>query len=106
MSKRVAIIGCGKIGESLLAGLLSSAWRKPDDVIASCRREDRAAELHGRYGVETTLSNSEAVAGAGLVVLAVKPQDFDHLLGEIGPVLSSEQTVLSVAAAIPTTAID
>ncbi len=106
MSRRVAIIGCGKIGESLLAGLLSSAWRKPDDVIASCRREERATELRGRYGVETTLSNSQAVAGAGLVVLAVKPQDFDPLLGEIGRVLSPEQTVLSVAAAIPTRAIE
>ena len=41
MSRRVAIIGCGKIGESLLAGLLSSAWRKPDDVIAWAR--DRLA---------------------------------------------------------------
>ena len=106
MSKRVAIIGCGKIGESLLAGLLSSDWRKPADVTASCRREERVAELRNRYGVETTLSNSEAVAGAGLVVLAVKPQDFDLLLGEIGPLLSPEQTVLSVAAAIPTRAIE
>ena len=106
MNRRVAILGCGKIGESLLAGLLSSAWRKPDDVIASCRREERAAEVRSRYGVETTLSNSEAVAGASLVVLAVKPQDFELLLGEIGPVLSPEQTVLSVAAAIPTRAIE
>lgn len=106
MNRRVAIIGCGKIGESLLGGLLSSDWRKPDEVVASCRREERAAELHDRFGVETTLSNREAVAGAGLVVIAVKPQDFELLLGEIGPVLSPNQTVLSVAAAIPTTAIE
>jgi pyrroline-5-carboxylate reductase len=53
-----------------------------------------------------SLSNSDAVVGAGLVVIAVKPQDFDVLLGEIGPVLSPEQTVLSVAAAIPTGAIE
>jgi pyrroline-5-carboxylate reductase len=106
MSRRVAILGCGKIGESLLAGLLTAGWRKVDEVVASCRREQRAAEVRGRFSVETTLSNSDAVAGAGLVVIAVKPQDFDGLLGEVGPVLSPSQTVLSVAAAVPTSAIE
>jgi pyrroline-5-carboxylate reductase len=70
------------------------------------RREERVAELRERYGVEATLSNTEAVAGAAIVVIAVKPQDFTALLGEIGPVVSTEQTVLSVAAAIPTAQIE
>jgi pyrroline-5-carboxylate reductase len=106
MSRRVAILGCGKIGESLLAGLLSSDWRRPDEVVATSRREERASELHGRFGVQASLSNQEAAAGAGLVVIAVKPQDIEILLGEVGPVLRPEQTVLSVAAAIPTAAIE
>jgi pyrroline-5-carboxylate reductase len=106
VSRRVAILGCGKIGESLLAGLLTSGWRKGDEVVASCRREERAAELRDRFGIEATLANGEAAAGAGLVVIAVKPQDFDVLLGEVGPLLSPDQTVLSVAAAIPTAAIE
>ncbi len=106
MSRRVAILGCGKIGESLVAGLLSSDWRKPAEIVVTSRREERAAELRERYGVQVTLSNPEAVSGAGLVVIAVKPQDFDVLLGEIGPLLQPEQTVLSVAAAIPTAAIE
>jgi pyrroline-5-carboxylate reductase len=106
VSRRVAILGCGKIGESLLAGLLSSDWRAPDEVVATARREERAQEVRERFAVQAGLSNAEAVAGAGLVVIAVKPQDFDGLLGEVGHVLSSEQTVLSVAAAIPTAAIE
>jgi pyrroline-5-carboxylate reductase len=100
---RLAILGTGKIGESLLAGLRSSGW---DDVVVTGRREERVAELRERYGVEATLSNTEAVAGAAIVVIAVKPQDFTALLGEIGPVVSPEQTVLSVAAAIPTAQIE
>ncbi|MER3409647.1 MAG: pyrroline-5-carboxylate reductase [Thermoleophilia bacterium] len=106
MSRRVAILGCGKIGEALLAGLLTADWRSPEEVVVTGRREERLEELRQRYGVQATLSNAEAVAGAGLVVLAVKPQDFDVLLGEIGPLLAPEQTVLSVAAAIPTAAIE
>ncbi|TML74363.1 MAG: pyrroline-5-carboxylate reductase [Actinobacteria bacterium] len=105
-ARKVAILGCGKIGESLLAGLLSSGWREPRHVVVTGRREDRVNELAERYGVRGTLSNAEAVSGARLVVIAVKPQDFDVLLGEIGGILTPEQTVLSVAAAIPTALIE
>ena len=106
MTRRVAILGCGKIGEALVSGLLSSGWREPGDIVVTARREERADELRERHGIEATLSNPDAIASAGLVVLAVKPQDFDTLLGEIGPSLAPEQTVLSVAAAIPTGAIE
>src|SRR5215216_3132242 len=93
--RRLAVLGAGKIGESLIAGLLSSGWRNPDEIVATGRREERLAELAERYGVETTLSNAQAVVGAAVVVIAVKPQDFEVLLGEVGPVLSTDQTVLS-----------
>jgi pyrroline-5-carboxylate reductase len=104
--RRVAILGAGKIGESLLAGLLSAGWRQPHEVVATGRREERLRELAERYGIQTTLSNEEAIDGARLVVVAVKPQDIEVLLGEIGAALTPEQTVLSVAAAIPTAAIE
>jgi pyrroline-5-carboxylate reductase len=104
--RRIAILGAGKIGEALLAGLLSTGWRKPEEIVATVRREDRARELAERYGVKATTSNPDAVRGAGLVVIAVKPQDFEALLGEVGGMVSPEQTVLSIAAAVPTSAIE
>src|SRR5918911_3820096 len=105
-ARKLAILGCGKIGESLLAGLISSGWREPRHLVVTARREERVRELEERYGVRGTLSNAEAVSGAVLVVIAVKPQDFDVLLGEVGGLLTAEQTVLSVAAAIPTAQIE
>src|SRR6188474_593787 len=104
--RRIAVLGGGKIGESLLSGLLSSGWRKPEKNVVSGRRQERIDELAERYGVETTLSNADAVSAAAFIVIAVKPQDFEVLLGEIGGILSSDQTVLSVAAAMPTAKIE
>jgi pyrroline-5-carboxylate reductase len=101
--QRIAIIGGGRIGEALLSGLLSSGWR---DIVVTSRREERVAELRERHGVEATTSNADAVRGAALVVVAVKPQDIDALLADIGSLLSPDQTVLSVAAAIPTAHIE
>ena len=104
--KRIAILGAGRIGEALISGLLSSGWRAPGDLVASTRRPERVAELEERHGVTATLDNAAAAAGAALVVVAVKPQDIEALLGEVGSAITSEQTVLSVAAATPTVTIE
>ena len=104
--RKVAILGAGKIGEVLISGLLSSGWRKPGEIAASGRRDERLDELRERHGIEVTRSNAEAAARASLVVIAVKAQDIDVLLGEIGTLIQPEQTVLSIVAAIPTAAIE
>jgi len=101
--QRIAIIGGGRIGEALLAGLLSAGW---SDIVVTSRREERVAELADRHGVDATTSNGDAVRGAAIVVIAVKPQDIDALLDDVGSVLVPEQTVISVAAAIPTARIE
>jgi pyrroline-5-carboxylate reductase len=104
--RRIAVLGAGKIGEALVSGLLSSGWRDPSEIVATGRRPERLQELRDRHRVRTTLSNAEAAAGSALVVIAVKPQDIDALLGEVGGILAADQTVLSIAAAIPTASIE
>jgi pyrroline-5-carboxylate reductase len=83
--------------------LLSAGW---SDIVVTSRRAERVAELAERHGVDATTSNADAVRGAAIVVIAVKPQDIDALLDDIGSVLVREQTVISVAAAIPTARIE
>jgi len=106
MSRKICVLGAGKAGEALIAGLLSSGWREPPEIVATARHPERLSELGERYGIETSLSNAEAVKDASLVIIAVKPQDIESLLGEIGEVVTTGQMVLSIAAAIPTTLIE
>ncbi|MGH3009420.1 MAG: pyrroline-5-carboxylate reductase [Gaiellaceae bacterium] len=90
MERKVAILGGGRIGEALLSGLLSSGWRDESEVVVTRRGDDNVA----------------AAANAAIVVIAVKPQDIDDLLAEVGSGLTPEQTVVSVAAAITTAHIE
>src|SRR5581483_11822809 len=99
----IAILGCGRIGEALLGGLLGAGWK---DIVVTSRTDARTMELRERHGVEATTDNAAAVAKAELVVVAVKPQDIDALLAEVGPLLTVDQTILSIAAAIPTAQIE
>ena len=64
------------------------------------------AELAERYGVPTTPRQRRGRGRRGLVVVAVKPQDIEVLLQDLSGRITPDQTVLSVAAAIPTGAIE
>ena len=103
---KLTVLGAGKMGQALIAGLLASGWRKPSEITITARSPERVGELTERYGVEGTLDNGAAVAGADVVVLAVKPQDIETLLSEISDHVTPQQTILSVVAAIPTSYIE
>ncbi|MET7277905.1 pyrroline-5-carboxylate reductase [Kribbella sp. NPDC005582] len=104
MTDQVAILGAGVMGETLLSGLIR-AGRRPEQLLITERRAERAAELRERYGVEV-VSNLDAAAKADTLVLVVKPQDMPELLAEIAPVVKPEQTVVSLAAGISTSFIE
>jgi pyrroline-5-carboxylate reductase len=99
MSRKVAFLGGGKMGEALLSGLIR-AGRRPDELMATCRREERARELGERYGVTTSLSNPDACVWADTLVLTVKPQDMERLCEQIADAVREDQLVISVAAGI------
>jgi pyrroline-5-carboxylate reductase len=106
VERRIAIVGVGRLGESLLRGFLSSGWRDPADLLVTARRADRRDELASLYGLDALESNADAVAAARLVIVAVKPQDVDSVLAEIAPAVSPAHTILSVAAGVTTAFIE
>jgi len=104
--RKVAFLGGGRMGEALVSGLIRSGGRSPEEIMVTCRREERARELRERYGVGTTLANPEAVSWAGTLVLTVKPQDMEVLLAQIAGSVRPDQTVISFAAGIRTSFVE
>ncbi|MBW3576845.1 MAG: pyrroline-5-carboxylate reductase [Actinobacteria bacterium] len=94
------------MGEALLSGLLRSGWIGADRIVCTTRREERCAELARAYGVHATVDNREAISGAGVVILAVKPQSVGALLARDGHAFRAGQTVISVIAGVPTGRIE
>jgi pyrroline-5-carboxylate reductase len=100
----IAVLGAGKMGEALMSGMLR-AGVSPAGVVAAARRDERAAWLRDSYGIEV-LGAAGAADRAETLVITVKPQDMSGLLDEIGPVVSPDKLVISVAAGITTAFIE
>ncbi|GII98276.1 pyrroline-5-carboxylate reductase [Sediminihabitans luteus] len=96
---RVAVLGTGVMGETVLTGVLAAGW-DPQRVVATARRSERAAELREQHGVRTTDDNVAAAAEADVVVLGVKPKDIGALTEQIAGALRPGTLVITVAVGL------
>lgn len=98
--RRVAFIGAGRMATALAKGMLNAAFVAPDQVSASDVSDAAREQFEAATGCTTRETNAEAVAGADVVVLAVKPQVLAEMLSELTPHLRPDQLVISIVAGV------
>jgi pyrroline-5-carboxylate reductase len=103
--KTIATVGSGVMAEAMIAGLLRGELVAPDQIVASHPRPERRDHLRGEYGIRVVGDNLEAIEGADVVLLGIKPQMLAKVGREVGPHLQKGQVVLSVLAGATTTAL-
>lgn len=96
----IALLGAGVMGGTLLAALVRSG-HDPADLLVADKSADRASAVAQAHGARA-VSAADAVAGADVVVVAVKPQDMAALVAEIHDVVRPGALVVSIAAGIST----
>src|SRR4030095_13239554 len=99
---RLAVLGAGKLGGILLRAYLKQGLFVWNRVIATVKHGERAAALAKELGIAVTTNNREAVKGADIVLLTIKPQTVAEVLQEIAPEIGADTLVVSVAASVPT----
>ena len=101
-SESIAFLGGGNMARSLISGLIS-AGRDPATLIASDPLPVQR-ELLTEMGIRTTADNDEAIDGARVVVLAVKPQMLGQVLNGVAG-LGVDQLLVSIAAGVSVSAM-
>lgn len=104
---RIAVVGGGRIGEALIAGL-REAGTPPSDLVVVEAVEARATELAKKYSILAT-SLDIGCEGADVIVVAVKPGDVPAVVDRIGQAISDsvhESIVVSLAAGVPTQVLE
>lgn len=102
---KVGLIGAGAIGGVVIDRLLSGADAEAKDIVACETKDARREEIAQRFGVQTSADPVDAAA-ADLIILAVPPPEIAKVLGAIRDRLQHRPTIVSFAAAVPTSLIE
>lgn len=99
----LAFIGCGVMGEAMLAGLINNKIVEPGNITASHPRANRRDELAAKYAVNVFEDNAETakeVSGKenSAIVICVKPQRVARVMNDLKGVLHPDQLVISIVA--------
>lgn len=97
---KISFIGCGKMAQAIIGGILSSGKVNADEMIFSAKSEETVAKVEKQYGVRGTLDNTEAAAQADILFLAIKPDLHGSVIAEIKDVIKKNAIVVTMAAGI------
>lgn len=98
---KLGIIGCGNMGEALLAGILSQGKIKEKEIIVYDQKEDRNLYMEKNYRLIAAKSIQEILKSSEYVLLAVKPQNIEELLKKVKEFIGNNKFI-SIIAGIPT----
>jgi pyrroline-5-carboxylate reductase len=105
--KKLAVLGAGKLGAILLRAYLKQGLFDVSRTTATVKHAERAAALAKELGgVSVITDNREAVRGADIILLTVKPQTVAEVLQQIAPEVGAETLLVSVAASVPTSYLE
>jgi pyrroline-5-carboxylate reductase len=94
----ISFVGGGTMAETLMGGILGARLAAPQNIRVGEPLEMRRAFLEREYGLKAHARNLDAVDGADITVLAVKPQDLAPVMEELNGALGQGNAVLSIVA--------
>ncbi len=101
INKTIGIIGCGNMGQAIIAGLTSSGLVKRKDILAADSDKSKT-NLVKKFKINIVKLNEELVSQSDVIILAVKPQVMEAVLDEIKDNKPKNKLIVSIAAGITT----
>lgn len=99
---RLTSIGAGNMATAIIKSVISSGRIKPSDITVYDINTDRYSVFKD-LSVNCAESVSQACAASEVILLAVKPQDYETVLTQINPFVPGQKKIfISIAAGIST----
>ncbi len=94
---KIGFIGCGNMGGAMVRGILAAGKCSPQDIMVSALRESTLLARKEELGILTSKDNREVAAFADILFLAVKPQYYEKVTGEIRDAVRPGTLIVSIA---------
>src|SRR5258708_704128 len=102
VNQKTVVFGTGAMGSALLRGWIKSKMLIPAKITAVDVDTAKCKKLSSQLKIKAETDPSKALKGAGLIFLAVKPQQMKELLNQAGHQFPPKALVVSIAAGIST----
>jgi len=99
---QLAFLGAGNMAEAIARGVLGANVLAPNEMLASDPAQERRDLFEQQLGIATRAENGPLVEAAPVVLVAVKPQQFDAALAPLGSAFGPEKLVISICAGLST----
>lgn len=99
INKKITIIGCGNLGQSILNGLIDSSLIKNENITVT-KRNTSSIKHYENKGVLVTSDNQKAVKNADIILVAVKPYHILSVINSFKNELNNQQIIASLATGI------
>lgn len=102
ISKKLFFIGSGNMAQAIISGLLQSRLVKAENIICNDVVKEKVLKLSEKFGISIAEDKGEAIIGADIIFLSVKPQNMPAVFGEIRQFVKKGAIIISIAAGITT----
>ena len=95
---KLGVIGCGNMATAIVGGIIEAGLIEPSEIIGADVSEAAVKKIKDTYGINGTGDNKEAVVNSEILLLAVKPQYYQEMIGQIKGEVTPGQLIISIAA--------
>lgn len=93
INKKIAIIGCGNLGQAILKGLIAEKKIDSKNIIAT-KRNIEALDEFKKYGVQISNDNAFAIQNSEIIIVALKPHNILSILRDLKNNFDTKKHVL------------
>ncbi|WP_108671856.1 pyrroline-5-carboxylate reductase [Peribacillus acanthi] len=102
MNQTIGFIGCGKMGQAILSGIIERKGIESSNIYVSTRTERTLQELTNKFKIQGTIDNLLVAKKSDILFLAVKPNLYGEIIESIKNAVREKVIVVTVAAGIDT----
>ncbi len=100
MIKNIGFIGCGKMGQAIMEGMLKAGVVQPETLKVSTSSAATLTKVEQKYHIKGSLHNQEIAEFADFLFLAVQPAIHNQVLAEIKNHLKEKVVIITMAAGV------
>ncbi len=102
--KKVGVIGCGNMGSVLIDAVVSMVGA--ENVFCFDVDKNKLEFLAKNFKIKPEVSNENVVKNSDIVILAIKPQQFNEVLYKIKEFVTKQKVIVSIAAGVKVRSIE